>query len=172
MLVDVDKLPKDGLKLSRDFDFPSLELVEENTVFLRPVHADVALKKIGDEVWVKGRITTCLSFVCSRCLAPFEFPVDSKFDLVFLPEEFHEYKDELDDEDIDKLFYQNRQIDVREVVLEQLNLTFPAKPLCSENCEGICAVCGQIRRNGNCGCAVEESDTRREKIKIFVKDKR
>jgi len=172
MLIDIDKVPKDGLRLSRNFDFASLELVEEDAVFLKPVQADVTIKKMGDEIWIKGRITTRLSFVCSRCLTPFEFPIDSKFDLVFLPEEFHEFKDELDDEDIDQLFYQNRQIDLREVSLEQLNLTFPAKPLCSERCEGICAVCGQIRRNGNCGCAVEESDTHREKIKIFVKDKR
>ena len=32
--------------------------------------------------------------------------------------------------------------DLKDVVLEQLNLTFPAKPLCVPDCEGICAVCG------------------------------
>ena len=94
------------MKFSRDFEFPSLELVEENAVFLKPVHADLVIKNVGEEVWIKGRITTRLSFVCSRCLTPYEFPVDSKFDLVFLPEEMHELKDELGDEDIDQLFYQ------------------------------------------------------------------
>ena len=172
MLIDIDKITKDGLKISRDFEFPSLELVEENAVFFKPVHAEMILTRMDEEVWVKGRITTCLSFVCSRCLTPFEFPVDSKFDLVFLPEEYHELKDELDDEDIDQLFYQNRQIDVREVILEQLNLTFPAKPLCAEDCEGICAVCGKIRRDGNCGCQVKEPEERMEKLKIFMKDRR
>jgi len=172
MLIDIDKITKDGLKVSRDFDFQSLELVEENAVFLKPVHADLTLTRVDEEVWIKGRVTTRLSFVCSRCLTPFEFPVDSKFDLVYLPEEMHEIKDELDEEDIDQLFYQNRQIDVRMVILEQLNLTFPSKPLCSEGCEGICAVCGKIRRDGNCGCQVKETDERQEKLKIFVKDKR
>jgi len=172
MLIDIDKITKDGLKVSRDFDFQSLELVEENAVFLKPVHADLTLARVDEEVWIKGRVTTRLSFVCSRCLTPFELPVDSKFDLVYLPEEMHEIKDELGEEDIDQLFYQNRQIDVRMVILEQLNLTFPAKPLCSEGCEGICAVCGKIRRDGNCGCQVKETDERLEKLKIFVKDKR
>jgi len=172
MLIEIDKLPKDGLKLSRNFDFQSLELVEEEAVLLQPVHADVIIRKMGEEIGVKGRITARLSFVCCRCLTPFEFPVDSMFDLVFLPEELNEFKDGLDDEDIDQLFYQNHQIDIREVILEQLNLTFPAKPLCSENCEGICQVCGQIRRDGNCGCTVKESDTPREKTKTFMKDKR
>lgn len=172
MFIEIDKLPKDGLKLSRNFDFPSLDLVEEDAVFLRPVHAELTIKKIGQEIWIKGRISTCLSFVCSRCLTPYEFPVDSKFDLVFLPEDFHELKDELDDEDIDQLFYRDHHIDIREVILEQLNLTFPAKPLCAENCEGICAVCGEIRQSGNCKCLVKESGPRMEIFKTLVKDKR
>lgn len=171
MIINIDRLPKDGLKLARNFDFPSFDLVEEEAVFLQPVHAELTVKKVGDEVLVKGRIMTCLSFVCSRCLTPFEFPIDSKFDLVFLPEDVHEMKDELDEEDLDRLFYRIRQIDIREVILEQLNLTFPLKPLCAETCQGICAVCGQIRHDGNCGCLVKESDARLEKLKIFVKDK-
>jgi len=172
MLIDIDKLSKDGLKISRDFEFASLELVEEDAVFLKPVHAEMTVRRVDEEIWIKGKITTFLSFICCRCLTPFEFPVSSGFDLIFLPEELHELKDELNDEDLDQLFYQNHQIDLREVILEQLNLTFPSKPLCSESCEGICAVCGQIRRNGNCGCAVKEADDRWAKLKIFMKDKR
>jgi uncharacterized protein len=172
MLIDIDKLPNDGLKISRDFDFPSSELIDENVVFLQPAHADVSLRSIGEEVRVKGRISTCLSFVCSRCVTPFEYTVDSRFDLVFLPEEIHELRDELDEEDLDQLFYKDRQIDLREVILEQLNLTFPPKPLCSEGCEGICAVCGRIRRHGECGCQVKEAQGRLDQLKIFLKDKR
>jgi len=171
MIIDIDKLPKDGLKVSRNFDFPSVDLVEEDAVFLQPVHAEMTIKRVGDEVLIKGRISTCLSFVCSRCLTPFEFPVDSRFDLVFLPEDVHDMKDELDEEDLDKMFYKGRHMDLREVILEQLNLTFPAKPLCSERCEGLCAVCGQIRHGGSCGCLVKEPEGRLEKLKNFMKDK-
>jgi len=171
MIIDIDKLPKDGLKLVRNFDFPSFDLVEEEAVFLQPVHAELTVKRAGEEILIKGRITTCLSFVCSRCLTPFEFPVDSAFDLVFLPEDAHEMKEGLDEGDLDTLFYQSHQIDIRQVVLEQLNLTFPVKPLCAETCEGICAVCGQIRHEGNCGCLVKESDVRLGKLKNFMKDK-
>jgi uncharacterized protein len=172
MLIDIDRLPNDGLKISRDFDFLNSELIDENVVFLQPVHAHLSVQRIGDDVRVQGRISTRLSFVCSRCLTPFEYPVDSKFDLVFLPEELHELRDELDEEDLDQLFYKDRQIDLREVILEQLNLTFPAKPLCSEGCEGICAVCGRIRRHGECGCQVKEAEGRLDQLKIFLKDKR
>ena len=172
MIIDIDKLPKEGLELRRNFDFPSLDLVEEDAVFLQPVQAEVSIKRVDEEIWVKGRVKTVLSFICARCLSPFEFPVDSAFDLVLLPEEMREPKEEFDEDDVDRLFYRSRQIDVREVILEQLNLTFPTRPLCSSSCEGLCAVCGKIRREGNCGCLVKETDTRLETLKILQKDKR
>jgi len=172
MIIDIDKLPKDGLELCRNFEFPSLDLVEEDAVFLQPVQAEVSIKRMEDEVWIKGRVKTVLSFICGRCLTPFEFPVDSTFDLVFLPEEMQELKEEFDDQDADRLFYRSRQIDVREVILEQLNLTFPSRPLCSPTCEGLCAVCGKIRREGNCGCQVEKTPHPLESLKILKKDKR
>jgi uncharacterized protein len=171
MIIDIDKIPKEGLSVSRDFEFLSADLVEENTVFLSPTHADILIRKVGDEILVKGRLTARLSFICSRCLTPYEFPVNAAFDLVYLPGDLDSMKEELEEEDIDTVFYHSRQIDLREIVLEQLNLTFPLKPLCSEACEGICAICGQIRREGNCGCLVKEEDPRLQRLKNLVRDK-
>jgi uncharacterized protein len=172
MIINVDRFSKEGLKVSKDFEFSSLDLVEESAVFLQPVHARMNIKKVGDEIRIKGKIKTCLSFVCSRCLIPFKFPVDSSFDLVYLPEELDIIKEELGTEDLNNFFYHDRQIDLREVVLEQLNLTFPVKPLCSEKCQGICPICGKNQRYGKCGCVVEDADPRLQKLKSLVKDRR
>jgi len=171
MLIDIDRLPKEGLRLSSDFDFPSLDLVEENAVFLEPAHAEVVVRMLGDEILVQGEITAKLSFVCSRCLTPFEFPVRSKFDLVYLPEELDAMPDELSDEEVDRMYYRDRRLDLKAVILEQLNLTFPAKPLCTPDCEGICAVCGGVVRDGACTCVIQEPDPRSNKLKFAVKDK-
>lgn len=172
MIVDVDRLPRQGLEISKDFEFFHDEIIEEDVVFLVPLHAYITVRKAGEEVYVKGRIETLLSFVCSRCLVPFEFPVSSAFDLVYLPEELEEPREELDSDDLNVSFYHSRMIDLREVVLEQLNLTFPIKPLCSHDCQGICPVCGKNINSGDCSCVTEDSDSRLEKLKIFMKDKR
>lgn len=172
MLIDIDRLPKEGLRLSRDFDFLSVDLVEENAVFLEPAHAEVTVRLVGDEILVQGELTAKLSFVCSRCLTPFEYPVASRFDLVYLPEELDSLADELSDEELDKMYYRDRQLDLRAVLLEQLNLTFPAKPLCSASCEGICAVCGEVVREGRCSCQVKEPEARWNSVKFIMKDKR
>lgn len=169
MLIDIERLSEEGLTVSKDFEFLSVDLVEENTVFLQPTHADVVIRKVGEEISIKGRITANLSFICGRCLTPFEFPVDSAFDLIFLPEELEESKDELEEGDIDKGLYYGGSIDLAEVILEQLNLTFPVKPLCSPDCEGLCAVCGRILQGGRCGCEVKEPDPRLTRLKTLVK---
>jgi uncharacterized protein len=172
MIVDIDRLPKEGLKISKNIELFHDEIVEEDAVFLLPLHADITVKKVGEEVYVKGKIKTLLSFVCCRCLVPFEFPVDSPFDLVYYPEELEVAREELNGDDLNSSFYYSRKIDLKEVVLEQLNLTFPIKPLCSETCQGICPVCGININSGDCSCVTKDSDSRLEKLKIFLKDKR
>jgi uncharacterized protein len=172
LVIDIDRMPKEGLRVSRDFEFLGLDLVEENAVFLEPAHAELSVRLSGDEVLVQGEVTARLSFVCARCLTPFDFPVASRFDLVYLPEELDALSDELTDEKIDQMYYSGRQLDLRAVVLEQLNLTFPAKPLCSPGCEGICAVCGELIREARCTCLVKEPETGAPRLKFNVKDKR
>ena len=171
MIIDLDRLPKDGLRVSRDFEFPSLDLVEENAVFLEPAHAELTVRIAGEEIFVQGEVRARLSFICSRCLTPFEFPVASRFDLVYLPAELDALSEELTDEKIDQMFYSGRQLDLRAVVLEQLNLTFPAKPLCSPECEGICAVCGEIIRDAKCSCLVKEPGIGASRLKFNMRDK-
>lgn len=172
MIIDIDRLPKEGLKISKELEFFPESLVEENAVFLQPVHTELTVNKAGEEIFIKGKITTCLSFVCSRCLIPFEFPVDSSFDLVYVPEELEEMQDHLGDEDINRLFYYGYKIDLKEVVLEQLNLMLPPKPLCSEDCQGICPVCGKVIQSGECACETKSSDPRLSKLKNLMRDKR
>ena len=172
MLIDIDKLPKEGLTVNRDFEYPSAELVEEDAVFLRSVHVELIAKKYFDQVQVAGRIATLLRFNCSRCLTPFEYPVDSRFDLIYLPEEIEEIKEELEEEDVNTLYYTAPHLDLREVVLEQLNLTFPLRPLCAENCPGICPVCGVVGRDGTCSCTVPGADPRFQPLKSIMKDKK
>ena len=171
MIIEIERIPEEGLKVSRDFEFTCDELVEENTVFLEPVHVEGTVRRVGDEVLIRGRITTRLNFVCCRCLTPFEFPVDSVFDLIFLPDELDDAKEQLDTEDVDMLFYQKRSIDLENVVLEQLNLTFPLRPLCSDDCQGLCPVCGNLVDEGSCSCAKSETDHRLDKLKTFLRDK-
>lgn len=171
-IINIDRLPREGLHLSRDFEFVNLDLVEETATILEPVHGDIFVRLVGEEIFVQGVITTRIRLMCARCLNQFDFPVASQFDLVYLPEELNMMTEELTEEEIERLYYRGREFDLKALVLEQLNLSFPAKPICSENCEGMCAVCGEVIHDGHCSCLVQTHDPRLDKLKIFIRDKR
>ena len=46
---------------------------------------DAVLHKDEDRFRLVGRLTTRLELPCSRCLEPFEVPVDGSFDFRYLP---------------------------------------------------------------------------------------
>jgi uncharacterized protein len=172
MIIDLDRIPPEGLQINSEFEFISDDLVYENSVFLEPVSVDLLIRRIDEEIFMKGTIKTLISFVCSRCLNPYEFPIDSQFDLVYLPEELDLIQEQLENEDMSRYFYYSSQIRLDDLILEQLNLTFPLKPLCSVECQGICPICGKVISDGQCHCATKESDPRLDQLKNFLRDKR
>ena len=60
MVIDIDKIPDEGLALHESFEFDTNDLIDESAVFLKPVSAEIFIKKAGDEVLIKGRIKLTL----------------------------------------------------------------------------------------------------------------
>jgi uncharacterized protein len=89
-------------------------------------------------------------------------PVDAAFDLRYLPasEMATEQERELQDEDVETSYYRDDQIDLNELMREQFYLALPMKPLCREDCEGLCAQCGTNLNTGRCDCQSEWVDPR------------
>ena len=49
---------------------------------------------------------------------------------------------------------------LNEVLREQFYLALPMKPLCREDCAGLCPRCGTNRNTGSCSCVTEPEDPR------------
>jgi uncharacterized protein len=58
----------------------------------------------------------------------------------------------LHERDLDFAVYENEQIDIDEMVLEQLELELPSRVLCSEDCRGLCPQCGADLNVEQCDC--------------------
>ena len=67
---------------------------------------------------------------------------------------------EVGEEDLDTSVYRDDQIDLNEVLREQFYLALPMKPLCREDCAGLCPKCGTNRNTGTCSCATGFEDPR------------
>jgi uncharacterized protein len=82
-------------------------------------------------------------------------PIEIPFDLFYAPADpgaGQTGERELHERDLDFAVFENEQIDLDELVLEQLELSLPSRVLCSEECRGLCPQCGADLNVEQCNC--------------------
>ena len=156
MKVQVSDIPDEGITL--EFQ----ETVKASVPLLSPVKARLRIEKVGSEVLAQGEVTTRMELQCSRCLRNFPRDMDMNIYVVYHPVE--ELKDEERHEvradELDMGFYRNDELDIRDLIVEQILLNVPMKPLCRESCLGICPKCGADMNVSPCRCEQKETDPR------------
>jgi len=132
-----------------------------------PVTLRMDIDKTGVRFRLTGRVTTVLQLPCSRCLEPFPWPVDATFDLIYQPQTANtgEGEREVEEEDLGIGFYNNNEIDLGQLMREQFYLALPMKPLCADDCRGLCPICGTNLNKGTCECKREWEDPRLSVLK-------
>jgi uncharacterized protein len=140
-----------------------------------PVHLVMDVHKDGDAYRAAGRVATKLGLECGRCLEAFEIPIDSPFELRYVPApaaagDAVEAEREVNEDDLTTAFYQEEAIDLGELMHEQFVLSLPMKPLCTEACQGLCLQCGTNLNKGTCDCKPAwTTDPRLAALKGLVK---
>jgi uncharacterized protein len=133
-----------------------------------PVHVAFDIHKDKDKFRLVGTLETELELACSRCLEPYRLPLSAAFDLRYLPASsavFAEGEHEMDEDDLEISYYRDDQIDLNELLREQFYLTLPMKPLCREDCRGLCPLCGTNLNTSTCDCAPTWDDPRLAALK-------
>jgi len=108
----------------------------------------------GRDILVRGKLKGSLNLTCSRCLEAFTAPVAAAFDLLLVPgpETITAQGEELTTADLDLDYYAGEVVDLERLLREQIILMVPLKPLCAEDCRGLCPRCGANRNRESCGC--------------------
>jgi len=156
-------------------EFRPEEVAQESDAYriVVPVRVDMDIHKDKDRFRLEGTAKTELELTCSRCLEPYSMPVDAAFDLRYLPASEATDPDggegEVTEDDLDTSVYRDDQIDVNEVLREQFYLTLPMKPLCREDCAGLCPRCGTNLNGGACGCEPPVEDPRLAPLRKLMK---
>jgi uncharacterized protein len=163
LLLEIPRIPPEGLDLDEALDAPSLHLEGEPEVVLRPgarlkCHVDLV---DGTTLHVRGRLEGSLDTECGRCLELYPLSVGQELDLFYLPRAKAEPQEqaeevELSDHEVVVGYYDGDRLDLGEAMREQIVLGLPLKPLCREDCRGRCPNCGQDRNRQACGCPPAE----------------
>ena len=151
--------------------FQSGEVASEAGTYqiVAPVELDFDIHKDKDKFRLEGHLRTELELPCSRCLEPFRFAVDADFDQRYLPASAASADPdrEVQEDDLETSYYSDDQIDLAELMREQFYLALPMKPLCRDDCRGLCPQCGTNLNTGTCDCSPVWEDPRLAALKAI-----
>ena len=157
-----------------EFDYElSLDIDSEDTgSYLSGVGFPSPMKVSGEITNTAGymRMTLTMSceYVaqCARCLSPVtgEFTLD--LEKTVAPRNL---LGDLDEDKLDEFaIIEDGFLDMDEQLREQLEMEFPMRFLCKEDCLGLCPKCGKNLNEGECNCDHKEIDPRMEPLRKLL----
>src|SRR3954453_9742611 len=115
MLLDLNKLHGAHEHVERTFAPAAFDPQDRDYEVAAPVQLVLDVQPLGGEAFrVAGRVTARVQVVCSRCLEPFEVPVDAPFDLRYVPQadDAGEEEREIADDDLATAFHREGMLDL------------------------------------------------------------
>jgi uncharacterized protein len=126
--------------------------------------AGVAYRGAGSEdVILEGTVSGAFELECARCLARYRHGLREPFRFILEPAGLRTPAEPeaaealarngmcLADE-VELGWYRGSEIQLDSVCLELISLALPVKPLCRDDCAGLCPRCGADRNEAPCGC--------------------
>lgn len=156
-VADINEKPKTLAEVEAFSRFPSLVEAQEagECEFRAPLTMELTVVREYDHIRVHGSVATRVGLTCSRCLAEYEGDVVSKFTIFYTKSVEAQPEDEVElgEEDLISVSYCGDEIDFSAEIAEQVLLEIPYKPLCMEDCLGLCPICGVDRNTVPCSCS-------------------
>ncbi len=172
MILDLSRIRSPHERYEETFPPEAFGPDQDDFRLVAPVTLAFDIFKDKATFRLAGTVRTVLELPCSRCLEPFTIPVDASFDLRYQPhaENSGEGEREIEEDDLTTAFYENDRIDLGQLMREQFYLALPMKPLCGDECRGLCPVCGTNLNKAACTCTHAWEDPRLAVLKALKKD--
>ncbi len=155
MIISLVRMPADGLRFEHRYEAGELDLNGFEFELREPPLVTGRVDRVGLDMRMRGEIKASLVAPCDRCLGEVAIPVEIPFDLLYTPQDpgaGRTGETELHGNDLGFAIYQNDEIDLDEMVLEQMELSLPSRVLCREDCRGLCSQCGTDLNIEQCQC--------------------
>jgi uncharacterized protein len=146
------------------------EVEDKSTRVITPVTYELTIRKFDNLVTVQGPVGCTMSITCSRCLDDFTLDLRAFLDIKLTPRTkiTRASEAELRLDDMDVYYYEGDEIDLDPFIYEEVLLNVPIRPVCAEDCKGLCPVCGRNKNVEDCQCDTATHTLLGEKLKSFL----
>lgn len=165
MQINVSQLLKASIGTTRHYEVnETVDVNDDNNN--RTVQGEVTLTRTDRGILARGTLETEVEVACSRCLSLFGCPLALNIEEVYFPtiDVVSGAPLPLPDEPGCFTIDERHVLDLTEAIRQYELLAIPMKPLCREDCAGLCPYCGHNLNQGPCGCLRREVDPRWAKL--------
>jgi len=161
----------------REFEeFPARKIIEAGPGALKPfadtivsvegASVSVDIQQAGEEYYCQALVKVAVTGECARCLAHYQTELVGKANFIISSDTEETRQRALEDNE-DYVFFRGTdlRVDISEPVRQTAILSLSLKPLCSEDCRGLCPQCGTNLNERTCDCVKESIDPRWEDLK-------
>jgi len=130
------------------------------------VEGKVTLVRTDRGILTRAILHTEVEVNCSRCLSLFDYPLTLNIEEEYFPitDVVSGTSLSLPEEPGCFTIDEHHVLDLTEAVRQYALLAIPMKPLCGEDCAGLCPTCGHNLNQGPCDCLPQQADPRRSKL--------
>lgn len=148
-----------------EFNFPQLNFSSELT--LVDILGKIAISVTEDGVVADGKLAALTQLSCSRCLKSYWQPLEINFTEMFSAHPAGDSGNDLGEQPLPA----DGAIDLTPIIRDYATLEIPIRQLCSEDCKGLCPVCGENRNQEDCGHRQESFDPRMAELQKLLENK-
>ena len=170
MYINVSSLTREPNGSTRTFE------IDEHCALLeqggpRRVSGSGTMLRTEEGIWVSARLDTGVTSTCGRCLVEYAQPVHMAIEEEFLLEvDPYSGTRVSRSEDSDQYFHvgPDHILDLTEAARQYATLNMPMKPVCREDCSGMCIECGANLDEARCRCDRAPADARWAALSTLV----
>jgi uncharacterized protein len=168
--LSLDPVLDEPVPFSFELSFTTAGIDREPLLEISPVLLEGEVSRIEKGFSLDARLTYGGRLECSRCLAAYPFDTQEDFTLLLTKRTTPPGSDiPLASEQLDEYYYDEPVVPVAPIAEERIQMAVPMKPLCREDCRGLCPTCGEDLNVTACGCAAEVADPRWEALRLLKK---
>jgi uncharacterized protein len=142
----------------------------EGVTQITQIRVDLTIQQTGEEFFCQARVVGQVSIECARCLAEFPLELVGRTNFIVTDNQTRVEGKMAEDSEEYILMNGDQVADLDILVQQELLLAMPMKPVCDENCKGLCPRCGVNWNNETCGCKVVPTDSRWQGLSDLLND--